>query len=384
MSTRDGANRPASTAPLSYRLTTEQQDLQQLLRRFLRQQAPMDRVRKSFDSPAGYDQELWGQLATELGLPALTLPGEVGGDDFGPVEMSIVMHEFGRAMAPSPYFATVVLAATALRAAGGDTAADLLRQIASGATATVAVSEGERVPTLGCLQTKARRNGQAWEITGTKTFVVDGSAASTILAFATTGDGPALFAVAPQDLGVRVEQLETLDLSRPQAQISFDGAAGRLIGDVGDAGRIFQETVRMARVALAAEQVGGAERCLEMAVEYAKTRVQFNRPIGGFQAIKHKCAELFIAVELARTAAGRAARLANSGSPEQEIGASAAAALCAETFTQVATENIHIHGGMGFTWEHDAHLFYRRAKASEVLLGSPRHARAVLLESLGV
>jgi len=385
MSTEQQApNLPTPETDLSYRLTSEQQDMQQTFRRFLQDRAPLDRVRATFESATEFDRQLWDRLTTELGLPALTLPEHVGGDGMGMVEMSIVMHELGRSLAPTPYFATVVLAASALLAAGGDVADALLRGIARGDTATLAFSEGQRTPTLTPLRTTASHDGRTWRLTGEKTFVLDAATATTVLLFATYGDMPSLFAINTADPGVNITRLQTLDMSRPQGRIILTAAPAQLIGQAGDARRIFDETLRTARVALSAEQIGGAERCLEMAVDYAKTRIQFNRPIGSFQAVKHKCAELFVAVELARTASSRAAQLLAAAAPEQDSAAATAAALCAETFAQMATENIHIHGGMGFTWEHDAHLYYRRAKASEVLLGGPRHARALLLESLGV
>jgi alkylation response protein AidB-like acyl-CoA dehydrogenase len=362
----------------------EQEELRRGLRRFLEDRSPLREVRRLMETPAGYDPAVWEQMARELGLQGLTVPVEYGGAGFGPVEQLIVLEEMGRALLCTPYFATAVLAVQALRASGDEVAQrDLLPGIADGTTiATLAVPEDDGGWTTDRLETSARRTGDAWALHGRKSFVLDGTIADRVLVVARTDVGPSLFVIESDAPGLTRRPLETLDMTRKQAELVMDGVPARLVGGEGDAAGIVERTAMVAAVALAAEQVGGAQRCLEMSVDYAKLRVQFGRPIGTFQAIKHKCADMLLAVESAKSAAYYAAWAAADGSAELPLVANLAKALCSETYLQVATENIQVHGGIGFTWEHDAHLYFRRAKSAEVMLGSPtdhREAAAVHL-----
>jgi len=215
-----------------------------------------------------------------------------------------------------------------------------------------------------------------------KTLALDGHIASLILVVAQTGGGPSLFAVDGSASGLTRRKLETLDMTRKVAALEFAGTPARLIADEGAAAGILERTLWLAAIALAAEQVGAAQKCLDMSVEYAKLRVQFGRPIGSFQAIKHKCADMLLEVESARSAAYYAAWAAADGSDELPLLASLAKAYCSDAFANAATENIQIHGGIGFTWEHDAHLYYRRAKSTEQFLGSPSEHRDRLAQRL--
>jgi alkylation response protein AidB-like acyl-CoA dehydrogenase len=273
---------------------------------------------------------------------------------------------------PAPYFSTVVLAATALRESGDEAAQkDLLPGIADGSTiATLAWVEDGGSWDASSLEATARRDGDGYVLDGKKTLVLDGHIASLILVVANTDGGPSLFAVDADAAGVTRRKLETLDMTRKLAEVQFAGTPARLIGDAGAAAGVLERTLQQAAVALAAEQVGGAQKCLEMSVDYAKLRVQFGRPIGSFQAIKHKCADMLLEVESGKSAAYYATWAIAEGSEEVPLVTALAKAYCSDAFANAATENIQIHGGIGFTWEHDAHLYYRRAKSSEQFLGS--------------
>jgi len=366
--------------------TEEQQDLRDLVRRFLAEKSPVGEVRRLMATEAGYDPAVWAQLG-QLGFAGLTIPEKYGGAGCGPVEQLIVCEEMGAALLCAPYLASAVLAAGALLASG-DTAAqaDLLPGMASGETiATLAVPEDDGSWTPDEFRVTARRSGDRYLLDGRKSFVLDGMIADLILVAALSDDGPALFAVGgpgdgPGDgraLGLSSQAMQTLDMTRKQAVLTFTGTPGRLVGQPGAAAAIVAQAVRGGVLALAAEQVGGAQRCLDMAVAYAKVRYQFGRAIGSFQAIKHLCADMLLEVESARSAAYHAAWAAADGAADLPLAASLAKALCSEAYFRVAASNIQVHGGIGFTWEHDAHLYYRRAQSAEVLLGTPASHREV-------
>ncbi|WP_262058858.1 acyl-CoA dehydrogenase family protein [Streptomyces sp. STR69] len=374
--------------------TEEQEELRTTLRRFLTEKAPSAAVRRAMDSAEGYDPRLWRQMADQLGLHGVALPEEYGGSGGGPVELGIVLEETGRVLLPSPYFATVALAGQALTASGDEPAkARWLPAIADGTlTATLALAEEPGSWRLEDIETSAG-NGT---LSGTKMFVVDGHTADLILVMARTGTGLGLFAVDGDAPGVTRTRLETLDPTRRLARVDLDGAPARRVGPSGDATAYLRTVLDLVAVALAAEQVGGAQACLDAAVAYAKVRVQFGRPIGSFQAIKHKCADLLVDVEGARSAAYHATAVAADASPELPpsaaqlvpaelpVSAALAAACCAQAFTHAAKENIQIHGGIGYTWEHDAHLHLKRAKSSEQLFGGPATHRSRLADLVGI
>ncbi|MEV6486063.1 acyl-CoA dehydrogenase family protein [Streptomyces sp. NPDC051576] len=362
--------------------TEEQDELRTTLRRFLTEKAPSAAVRDAMDSDEGHDPRLWRQMAGQLGLHGLALPEEYGGSGGGPVELGIVLEETGRALLPSPYFATVALAGQALAASGDEAAkARWLPAIADGSmTATLALAEAGGSWELADVGATAGHG----TVSGTKMFVVDGHTADLILVVARTDTGPGLFAVDGDAPGVTRTRLETLDPTRRLARVDLDRAPARRVGPEGDASVYLRTVLDLVAVALAAEQVGGAQACLDAAVEYAKVRVQFGRPIGAFQAVKHKCADLLVRVEGARSAAYHARAVAAEGSSELPVSAALAAACCADAFTRAAKENIQIHGGIGYTWEHDAHLYLKRAKSSEQLFGGPATYRTRLADLVGI
>lgn len=362
--------------------TEEQEELRTTLRRFLADKAPSAAVRRAMDSDEGHDPGLWRQMADQLGLHGVALPEAYGGFGGGPVELGIVLEETGRVLLPSPYFATVALAGQALDASHDEAArARWLPAIADGSmTATLALAEAGGSWQLEDIETSA----ESETVTGTKMFVVDGHTADLILVVARTGAGPGLFAVDGDAPGVTRTRLETLDPTRRLARIDLDGAPAQRVGPDGDASEYLRTVLDLVAVALAAEQVGGAQACLDAAVAYAKVRVQFGRPIGSFQAVKHKCADMLVAVEGARSAAHHASAVAAEGSSELPVSAALAGAHCAQAFTHAAKENIQIHGGIGYTWEHDAHLYLKRAKSSEQLFGGPATHRTRLADLVGI
>jgi alkylation response protein AidB-like acyl-CoA dehydrogenase len=364
---------------MTFAFSEEQQELRRGLRRFLEDKSPSPQVRRLMETDEGYDRAVWSQMAEQLGLQGLTIPEEHGGAGGGPVEQLIVLEEMGRVLLCAPYFATAVLAVHALQASGDAVAQrDFLPGIAAGTTiATLAVPEDDGSWSTDRLQTRARRSGAAYVLDGRKSFVLDGAIADLVLVVAQADEGPTLFAVDGHAPQLSPRSLQTIDMTRKQAALALDGVPARLVGTPGAAAGVVEKTLQLAAVALAAEQVGGAQRCLDMSVDYAKLRVQFGRPIGSFQAIKHKCADMLLEVESAKSAAYYAAWAAAEGSNELPLVASLAKAYCSEAYFHVAAENIQVHGGIGFTWEHDAHLYYRRAKSSEVMLGSPTHHREI-------
>jgi alkylation response protein AidB-like acyl-CoA dehydrogenase len=305
---------------------------------------------------------------------------------FGYVELGVVLEEMGRALLCAPYFSTVVLAANALLQSGDDEGkAKYLPGIASGATiATLAVAEKAGTWEESGVSLAATNAGGSWTLNGEKLYVTDGHTADLVLVVARTAKGLALFAVDGSAKGLTRRALATMDQTRKQAALEFSNVTAELIGADGDGARILSTVLDLVAVGLAAEQVGGAQKVLDMAVEYAKVRVQFGRPIGSFQAIKHKCADMLLEVESAKSAAYYAMWCASEMNDELPQVASLAKAYCSEAYFHATAENIQIHGGIGFTWEHPAHLYFKRAKSSELMFGDPTHHRELLAQRIGI
>ncbi len=371
---------------MNFGFSEEQDELRKMVRRFLEEKSPESEVRRLMATTEGYDPAVWAQMANELALQGLGIPEEFGGQGYGPVELYVVFEEMGAALFCSPYFSTVALAANALLLVGNEgNQAEYLPGIASGETiATVALTDDAGLWDLSNTSTTAKRSGDGYVIDGIRSYVTDGSTASLLLVPATTDKGVSLFAVAGDAAGVTRESLATMDQTRKQSRIEFKNAPAALIGDDGGALAGLEATMQIAAAALAAEQVGGAQRVLDSSVEYAKNRVQFGRPIGSFQAIKHKCADMLLDVESAKSAAYYAAWAAQERNEELPIAASLAKSFCSEAYFHCAAENIQIHGGIGFTWEHPAHLYFKRAKSSELFLGDPAYHRELLAQQLGI
>ncbi|MCX4815204.1 acyl-CoA/acyl-ACP dehydrogenase [Streptomyces sp. NBC_01239] len=364
---------------MSLSLTEEQEELRLLVRGFLDDKAVGHRPPPPGPGPEEYDPDIWRQLSAQLGLAGLVVPEKYGGTGLSPAELGIVLEELGRSLYPGPFFATVVLAVQTLTRSGDAAAMEhWLPGVASGElTATLASVEPDGSWAADALTTVAEPGRGGWTLSGTKTYVVDGCTADLLLVTARCADGVGVFALPPDSPGLTRTPLDALDLTRPLARIRLDGTPARRIGD-GDASGWLAGVYDLVRAAVSAEQVGGAAECLDMAVAHATTREQFGRPIGSFQAIKHKCAELLVEVECARSAARFAGPAVATPGTEASIAAAVARSYCSQAFTHAAKENIQIHGGIGFTWEHRAHLYLRRAKSSELLFGTPREERARL------
>jgi alkylation response protein AidB-like acyl-CoA dehydrogenase len=365
-----------------FAFSAEQNELRSVVRAFLERRSPESEVRRLMATTDGYDTATWKHLATQIGLQGLTIPEEFGGAGGSFVELGIVLEEMGRSLLCAPFFATAVLASNALLHTGDKAAmGDYLPGIASGDTvATVAfVEDAGRWDAEG-IQMPAERDGGQWRLTGAKTFVLDGHTADVLIVAARTADGVSLFAVSAAADGLHRAELRTLDETRKQARVEFSSTPARLIGAIGAGWTTLASVLDLAAVALAAEQVGGAQRCLDMAVEYAKQRVQFGRPIGSFQAVKHKCADMMLEVETAKSAAYYAMWAAAGESDDLSAVASLAKAHCSDAYFHVAAENIQVHGGIGFTWEHPAHLYFKRAKSSQLLFGDAIYHRGLFAQ----
>jgi alkylation response protein AidB-like acyl-CoA dehydrogenase len=371
---------------MNFGFSEEQEELRKMVKRFLEEKSPETEVRRLMATAEGYDPAVWKQMANELALQGLGIPEEFGGQGYGPVELYVVFEEMGAALLCSPYFSTVALAANAVLLVGTDhDKSTYLPGIASGDTiATVALTDDEGKWDLSTTSTTAAESNGEFVINGVRSYVTDGNTASIIFVPAMTAKGLSLFAVKGDANGVERVALATMDQTRKQSRIEFTNVSASLVGVEGAALEGLETTLQIAAAALAAEQVGGAQRVLTNAVEYAKTRVQFGRPIGSFQAIKHKCADMLLDVESAKSAAYYAAWAAQERNDELPIAASLAKSFCSEAYFHCAAENIQIHGGIGFTWEHHAHLYFKRAKSSELFLGDPAYHRELLAQRLGI
>ncbi|GAB3571336.1 acyl-CoA dehydrogenase family protein [Amycolatopsis endophytica] len=340
--------------------TPEAEELREVVRDFLERQAG--------------DPAAWTRLATELGAVALDVPERLGGAGATFREVCVVAEELGRSLARLPWFGTSVLAVGALLAGRGSARDELLARLASGScTATVAFVDDSE-------DTVAVAAGAGWRVSGSKTLVVDGASADVLLVTARTGEGTGLFAV--DGAGLDREPLRALDPNRELATIRFRDAPATLVE--AEAEPVTASVRNRAVAALACEQAGGATVALEMACAHAAQRVQFGRPIATFQAIKHRCADMAVRVEAARSASLWAAAAVADGATEAAQAAAVAALTCGEAYSWVAAENIQVHGGMGFTWEHPAHLHLRRATTSAVLFGDRLRHQEDLLASLGL
>ena len=371
---------------MNFAFSEEQEELRNIVRSFLENKSPEAAVREQMETENGFDDAVWTQMAEQMGLQSLIIPEEYGGSGYSYVELTVVLEEMGRALLCAPYFSTVVLAANTILQAGDDAAKkDLLPGIASGETkATLALTEANGRWDEAGIEATATKDGDAWKINGEKMFVLDGHTADLIIVAAKTDAGTSLFHLNSDAAGLTREALSTMDQTRKQAKLTFADTPATLIGTDGGGWDVLSTVLDLTAVALAAEQVGGAQLVLEMAVQYAKDRVQFGRPIGSFQAIKHKCADMLLEVESAKSAAYYAAWCASEMNDELPSVASLAKAYCSEAYFHASAENIQIHGGIGFTWEHPAHLYFKRAKSSELLFGDPTYHRELLAQRIGI
>ncbi len=372
---------------MNFAFSEEQEELRKVVKQFMEDKSPEAAVRELMASDTGYDPDVWKQMGEQMGLQGLIFPEAMGGSEFSYIELVVVLEEMGRALLCAPYFSSVVLAGNTLQhlPEGGDRD-ELLSRIATGeAIATLAyVEEGGRWDLDG-IQMEAKKSGDGeYELTGTKMYVPDGTVADIILVLAKTESGVSVLWCEGDAKGLERTSLSTLDQTRKQARLEFSKTPAKLVGNEGSASEIFSLVMDLAAVALAAEQVGGAQMCLDMSVEYSKERIQFGRPIGSFQAIKHKCADMLLEVESAKSAAYYASWCASELNDELPSVAALAKSYCSEAYFHAAAENIQIHGGIGFTWEHPAHLYFKRAKSSELMFGDPTYHRELLAQRIGL
>jgi alkylation response protein AidB-like acyl-CoA dehydrogenase len=379
---------------MEFSFSEDQDELRRAARRFLEVASSEERVRAAMETEQGYDSATWKQLSEELGWTALTIPEEYGGLGMSYLDLHPLMEEMGRALLCAPFFSTICLGANALLLGGSEAQKQrYLPSIAAGETrVTLAYGEKNNRMDADGVETTYSRNDAGYILRGAKSYVIDGHTAGLLVVAAraenTRGaEGVSLFLVPSDAAGLKRRWLPTMDQTRRLAAIELGDVVvlpDALLGEEGRGWKLCESTLNLARIALAAEQVGAAEMCLDMSVEYAKVRQQFGRPIGSFQAIKHKCADMLMMVESARSAAFYASALAGQGEADLEEVASSAKAFCSDTFFHCAAENIQIHGGIGFTWEHAAHMYFKRAKATESLFGDPAFHRERFAKHLGL
>jgi alkylation response protein AidB-like acyl-CoA dehydrogenase len=366
--------------------TAEQEALRDVMRAFLRKYSTEADVRSQMDSDLGYDPQAWETAAEQIGMQALAIPERFGGAGYGFDELAVVLEETGRSLFTGPVLPTVVLAPSALLLSGDDQACErYLPGVADGSTvATVAVSEDAGAWTESDITVSAVRDGDEWALTGVKPYVLSGAEAGLVLVAARTDSGISLFAVESPASGLSVKPLPVMDLTRRLASLTFDSCPAVLVGDDGAGWTTLVQLFDRAIAALACEQVGAAAAVLESTVDYLKVRQQFGRPIGSFQAIKHRCADMLVELESARSAAAYASAAITVGADDLSVAASIAKVYCSQAFYHIAAESIQMHGGIGFTWEHPAHLYFKRAKGAEVLFGSPAAHRERIADLIGM
>lgn len=372
---------------ITFTVTEEQQLLRSMAREFAEDQGASARVREVMLGDEGLDAAAYQQLA-ELGLTGLTIPEEYGGGGASAVELAIVFEELGRQLLPVPLLSSCVLGTEAVLAAGAEAQRkELLPEVASGATrlALAHLDAAGRLTADPGVQ--ARRDGEGWVLEGVAGYVVDGRTAHQLVTAAATEDSIELFVVPGDADGVQRDDVEVLDLTRPLATVTYREVSvpddARLQG--GDPVTALHRAITAGCVMLANEQIGGCDQVLRTTTAYAKERMQFGRAIGSFQAVKHGLADMLVRIEAARSAAYHAARaLAEVDAEELAVAVPLAKSYCSEVYEEVAGSSIQLHGGIAFTWEHDIHLHFKRAKATKLLLGSPQHHRRLLGDVLAL
>lgn len=377
---------------MEFAFTEEQQMIRDTAESFLSDVSTSEAIRAAMATEQGYAPELWQRICNELYFQAITIPEEFGGMGLGYVELVAVMEQMGRFLLCAPYFSTVCMASTALLLAGNEEQkADYFGRILAGETATLAFSANRQWDASGISAT-CRKQGDSYVVSGKYRYVIDGHTADNLVIAANCADCAGtvcLFVLPSGTAGITRTWLPTMDQTRKQAELVFDNVtvpASALM--LSDAGAVLGKVLDLATICLAAEQTGGSQRVLDMAVDYTKERVQFNRPIASFQSIKHKAADMMTRVEAARSGVYYAACVAQEAlvdgplAGELAEAASIVKSYCSEAYFRNAGEAIQMHGGVGFTWEYDVHLFFKRAKASEHFLGNAAWHRERLAQLL--
>jgi alkylation response protein AidB-like acyl-CoA dehydrogenase len=369
----------------SLALDEDSRALQDTLRGFLANQLSSAALRSSLDTDTGYDVQLHAQLATELGLAGLTIPDEFGGLGMSQAEAGLVHTELGRALYPGPFLASC-LAAGALLAAGDQTAARYwLPRLADGSvTGTVAAAGEDGRWSPGSDSVEAGRSAQGWYLRGTRWYVIAGHVAGIVVVPAITDAGPVVFLVESGSPGFSVSRQLGIDLTRRVFVITFDTTPAYLLSDGPNAAAIVDRAERELLLATAAEAAGGIGWCLDATIAYVQDREQFGRPIGSFQAVAHSCVDMLADLQSVSAAARYAAVASADDAAEAPMAARVAALRAGEAYRGVTESAIHLFGGIGFTWEHDAHLYYRRAWSAERLAGGPHAHRAAIADIAGL
>jgi alkylation response protein AidB-like acyl-CoA dehydrogenase len=371
---------------MRFSFTPEQEEFRATLRRALEARSPTKEVRRLMATEAGFEREGWQRLNQELGLTALAIPEAYGGQGFGFSELGIVLEEMGRGLLCAPFFSTILATGAILNAGTEEQKRALLPAIASGeTTATLAFAEDGGSNEPSAVATTAAPSGSAYRLDGTKSFVLDGHTADLIVVLARRAgskgeDGLSLFTVQGKAPGLERRALATMDETRKLARLTFRSVEAKLLGEEGAAAAPFAKTMQQALICLANEMVGGAERLREDALAYVKMRMQFGRSIASFQTTKNKAADMLVDVELAKSAAYYAAAALDEGDDDLPALASLAKASAAEAYLQTAIHAVQMHGGIGFTWDNDTHLWFKRAKSSEILFGDANEHREKMMQ----
>lgn len=355
-----------------FEFSDEMGELRTVVREFCDERSPESAVRLAMESELGHDPDVWRSLGAELGVLGLAVPEADGGDGVGLVYQAVILEELGAALLPGPVLGTLCLAIPALTAlSDSQVKKDYLPGLIGGdviATLAVPTAGGAFAPDR--LTVTAGLDGEAWSLTGTADYVPDGAAADLILLPAACQDGVALFAVDATAAGVTRTPLFTMDRTRRQATVHFDGATARRIADPDEAADVCARSLRTATALLAVSQVGGAQRMLDVTVEHVRTRLQFGQPVGAFQAVKHRCANMLIEVEQARSAAYHAVWALEDGDDDPELAVALAKSVASDAYASVSRAAIQLHGGQGFTWEASPQLYLKRATADLLTLGT--------------
>lgn len=347
-------------------------ELRAMVREFCAEVSPESVVRETMETETGHDPALWRRLGTELGVLGLAVPEAYGGDDVGLVAQAIVVDELGAALVCGPVLGTLGLAMPALVAISDESAkTELLPPLCSGEkVATLIAPLTDGTLDQAAITVSASEGGASWTLSGSVAQVPDGGSADLLLVLATTDSGPALFAVETIAPGVDRTSLSTLDMTRRQAAVAFADAPARLLATGAEAVAATTRAAQVASVLLAVEQVGGSQRMLDVTVEHVSTRKQFGQPVGAYQAVKHRCANMLVQVETARSAAYHGAWALMDGTDDPELAASLAKAVASEAYSFVSTSAIQMHGGLGFTWEGSPQLYFKRATTDALTLGT--------------
>jgi alkylation response protein AidB-like acyl-CoA dehydrogenase len=379
---------------MQFAFTQEQELIRESARGLLDEHASSEKLRACLSTDMGYDQRLWDTIAREMGWAGIAIPEAYGGAGLGMVELAILQHEQGRRLVPSPFFSTICLAAPIVTAVASESQKTaLLGPIARGEVRVAAAITGARgAPGCAGVTAELQRSAGHYRLEGESGFVIHAHACDRVLVVARApgsaeSEGVSVVCIDPAMKGVSVEETATLDRTRRMARLRFDGVQlprEAVLGEPEAAGDALDHALQLARIALAAEAVGGAEWTLEMTCGYAKQRMQFGRAIGSFQAVKHPLADMMVLVEAAKSASCYAACVVDERDAEVAEAAAIAKSCCCDAFYRCAAEAIQLHGGIGFTWEHDAHLYFKRARSVSSLLGSSTWQRELIARLMGL